>query len=118
MFAFYLDANNIYLGQLNFGINNKGFEIEDGNKKKISDSTKKNYNLYFNEENDNFHFLNYDDIKDFQTGYSEKFDRIDSNNFEQVIASINSIFLIWIYILFVNIIKNIVMIILWNLLMK
>ena len=90
MFAFYLDANNIYLGQLNFGINNKGFEIEDGNKKKIYDSTKKNYNLYFNEENDNFHFLNYDDIKDFQTGYSEQFDRIDSNNFEQVITSINN----------------------------
>jgi hypothetical protein len=90
MFAFYLDANNIYLGQLNFGINNKGFEIEDGNKKKIYDSTKKNYNLYFNEENDNFHFLNYDGIKDFQTGYSEQFDRIDSNNFEQVIASINN----------------------------
>lgn len=90
MFAFYSSNKNILLGELNFTIKpEKGFEIEEGNSTKLFDELKSNYNLYFNKDNANFYFINYNNITDFQTGYSDSFDKIDINNFEKIYATIN-----------------------------
>lgn len=90
MFAFYSSNKNILLGELNFTIKpEKGFEIEEGNSTKLFDELKSNYNLYFNKDNANFYFINYNNITDFQTGYSDSFDKIDINNLEKIYATIN-----------------------------
>ena len=90
MIAFYLDREDLFLGELNVTIKDgKGFEIEQGNSKKILGESKTNIKAIFDSENDHFYFINYNNFSDLQTGYFEQFDKIDANNLQNIAAIIN-----------------------------
>ena len=89
MFAFYLIRKNISLGNFSLNIRQDGFEIEEYNSKQLFENVSNNFNLIFNNENTNFYFINYNNISDFKSGYSEQFNILDTNNLENVSAIIN-----------------------------
>ena len=92
MFSLYSNLQYPYLGAFNVTIEQgKGFQIEDIISKKIFERLKKNYYLNFNEYNDYFYFINYNNITDFQAGSSEEYEKIDNNNLQNINAIINNI---------------------------
>ena len=75
MYPILLKNNQIIIKKINIGIpgNVKKFNIEeiDGKEKTIEEKTKSNYNLFFNYDNSNFYWINYNDNKNFSTGFSD-----------------------------------------------
>jgi len=87
MIAILKKNNQIYLKDLDFKIN-KNFTYEEKKEKKIIENLKSNYNIFFNNNNYNFYWINYNNISDFTSGLY--FDgAINANNIESIETNIN-----------------------------
>ena len=89
MFAFYKYTNAIYLRLFDFRISQDSFEVDEVLWSSVFSGLKSKYNLYFNSENGNFYFINYNNIYDFETGYSEEYTQINETNYQNVKATVN-----------------------------
>ena len=92
MYSLFLNQNKYALGAFNVTIESgKSFIIESGITNIIFERVKKNFYSYFNENNDYFYFINYNNISDFETGFSEEYNKIDISNLKNINTTINKI---------------------------
>ena len=91
MIAILKKNNNIYLKDLYFSINqnDNNFSYDENKEKKIIEELKSHYNIFFNNDNYNFYWINYNNNSDFASGVSLN-GVIDINNIDNI--EINTIF--------------------------